>query len=209
MKPELSIVDDLPVLVWRCARPMLAISSAVFGGGIGLRHWVLNAMVGDDYDRDDPEAHIAEIAESVALQGDGVGLLTAVDVRDAVSTVDGPVAVTVTAGIGEHPAWAAAGAGESASRRPGTINVVGWLAHRLTPGALVNAVATVAEAKSQALLDAGVDGTGTCTDATVLLCPSTGVAQRYGGTRSTVGAPLARAVHAAVAEGLRIERDTP
>ena len=187
--------------VWRCPQPCLAISSAPLGGGLGERSWVLNATVPTDYARLDPEVHLAEIADELGLTGAGVGMLTAVDVRDVVHESDGGVRVSVTTGLGGYPTWAAAP--DATGTRVGTINAVCWLPVRLSDAALVNAVATVAEAKAQAMFEAGVPGTGTATDATVLLCPLDGPAESYGGPRSAIGAPLARAVHAAVAAGLR------
>ena len=211
-----------PVLVWRFDRPWLAISSAPLGGGLGERQWVINMTVPTGYQRLDPEVHLAEVAAGLGLRGPGVGLLTAVDVREVVHESDGGVQVSVTTGLGGYPTWAAApeqrhmwsirgiernewatcGPSEP-GHRAGTINAVCWLPVRLSDAALVNAVATVAEAKAQAMFEAGVPGTGTCTDATVLLCPTTGPAEQFGGPRSAIGAPLARAVHAAVAAGLR------
>lgn len=194
MIPEL--VDD--VLVWRLARPLLAISSAPLGGGLGLRSWTINLTVRDGYTRTDPDAHLADVAAGLGLAGTGVGFLTAVDVRTVVHRADRGVRVSATTGIGGYPTWAAAAGEPAAEFAPGTINVVAFLPVRLSDAALVNAVATVAEAKAQALREAGVPGTGTPTDATALLCPPTGPAQRYGGPRSTVGMGLARAVHSAV-----------
>jgi len=194
-------VNDSFIALWRCERPWLAISSAPLGGGLGERHWVINATVPLGYARLDPDAHLAELADGFGLTGAGVGMLTAVDVRDVVHESDGGVRVSVTTGIGGYPTWAAAP--DSAGKRVGTINAVCWLPVRLSDAALVNAVATVAEAKAQAMFEAGVPGTGTATDATVLLCPLDGPAERFGGPRSPVGAPLARAVRAAVAAGLR------
>jgi adenosylcobinamide hydrolase len=190
------------VLVWRCGRPWLAISSATLGGGLGERHWVVNATVPSGYDRLDPDVHLTEIAAGLGLAGTGVGLLTAVDVREVVHRADGGVLASVTTGLGGHPTWAAAPE-PVAVPRPGTINAVCWLPVRMSDAALVNAVATVAEAKAQAMFEAGVPGTGTCTDATVLLCPVHGPAERFGGPRSPIGAALARAVHGAVRAGLR------
>ena len=81
---------------------------------------------------------------------------------------------------------------------------------RLTDAALVNAVATVTEAKTQALLDCGVEGTGTATDTVSLVAPAeppgdlrADASLRFGGPRSRWGAPLARAVHRAVVAGTR------
>ncbi|MCI2424137.1 adenosylcobinamide amidohydrolase [Saccharopolyspora sp. K220] len=201
--PALHVVRDRPVLVWRCAQPWLAISSAPRGGGIGPRSWVLNATVVTNYDHPDPAAHVGEMADELGLSGDGVGLLTAVDVRHEVTAIDGGVRASVTTGV-SHPVWAAADE-QAEVREPGTINAVCWSPVRLSDAALVNAVATVAEAKAQALAEAGVAGTGTVTDATAVLCPPDGEAESYGGPRSRIGSALARAVHAAITAGLRTE----
>ncbi|MFL6145777.1 MAG: adenosylcobinamide amidohydrolase [Labedaea sp.] len=190
------------VLVWRCARPWLTISSAPLGGGLGERRWVINVTVPAGYARLDPEVHLADLAGELGLTGAGVGLLTAVDVREVVHRSAEGVLASVTTGIGEHPTWAAAP--PAAPRQPaGTVNAVCWLPVRLADAALVNAVATAAEAKAQAFWEAGVPGTGTATDATVLLCPTFGPVEPFGGPRSPVGAALARAVHSAVRAGLR------
>ncbi|TDP93659.1 adenosylcobinamide amidohydrolase [Labedaea rhizosphaerae] len=195
-------VDASPVLVWRFAAPMLVVSSGPFGGGLGSRDWVLNATVPLDYDRDDPDVHVRELASSLGLTGSGTGLLTAVDVREVVTRTDEDVTVHATTGLGGMPIWAAAPSSVVEPPRVGTINVVAFLPVRLSDAAMVNAVATVAEAKAQALVEAGVSGTGTCTDAVVLACPATGAAEAYGGPRSVVGSALARATHAAISSAL-------
>lgn len=191
---------ELPVLVWRPAAPVLVISSGALGGGIGTRHWVVNATVPLSYARSDPDAHLVELAGELGLTGSGTGLLTAVDVRAAVECADGGVTVSATVGLGD-PIWAAAP--DSSGHRAGTINVVAWLPVRLSDAALVNAVATVAEAKAQALYELGVPATGTCTDATVLVCPPDGPVEAYGGPRSTWGARLARAAFRSICQGGR------
>lgn len=207
----------LPLLVWRLPGPVLAISSAPFGGGIGARRWVLNATVPSAYSRLDPAGHLAELARDLDLDGAGVGLLTAVDVRTAVTATDGGVTVTATVGLG-HPTWAAAADGHLRRERPGagTINVVAWLPVQMSASALVNAVATVTEAKAQALWECQIAATGTATDALCLACPlppghsgdaaepiAAASEEAYGGPRSQWGARLARAVHAAVHAGTR------
>ncbi|QGG95266.1 adenosylcobinamide amidohydrolase [Actinomarinicola tropica] len=194
----------LPVVVLRPDAPRWAVSSATLGGGLGLRHWILNATVHRGYSRDDPEVHLAELALEVGLDGPGVGLMTAVDVRRMVTTVDGGVTVRATVGV-EEPSWAAAPSPDwhaEGAVAVGTINVVVDLPVRMSDAALVNAVATATEAKSQAMAEAGWAGTGTPTDAVCILCPTEGAAQPYGGPRSVWGARIARAVHVAVTEGL-------
>lgn len=202
MTPELGMVDGSPVLVWRLSAPLLAISSGPLGGGIGPRGWVLNATVPNGYDRHDPDAHLAELAAGLGLAGEGTGFLTAVDVREVVHRAEDGVHASVTTGVGAHPTWAAAPAAV-AQQAPGTINVVCFSPVRLSPAALVNTVATIAEAKAQALGDAGVPGTGTSTDATAVLCPPAGRPEPFGGPRSPIGAVLARVVHSAVSAALR------
>ena len=187
--------------MWRPAGPVLMISSGALGGGIGTRRWVINATVPMSYARPDPDAHLAELAGDLGLAGPGTGLLTGVDVATVVTAPDAGVTVWATVGLTE-PIWAAAPP-TSGPGAVGTVNVVAWVPARLGDAALVNAVATVAEAKAQALAELGVPGTGTCTDATVLACPTTGPVQPYGGPRSDWGAPLARAVYAAVLRGGR------
>jgi adenosylcobinamide amidohydrolase len=218
---------DLPALVWRFDPPVLAISSGPLGGGLGVRNWAVNATVPRGYDRDDPDVHLAELAAGLGLgRGPGVGLLTGLDVTRRVTASDGGVCVTATVGIG-LPCWAAAadeggdaahggdpahgadaahgaGAGRRVPRQPvGTINIVARVPVRLSAAALVNAVSTVTEAKTQAIWQAGIEATGTCTDAVCVVCPADGAAEPYGGPRSVWGARLARAVHAAVLDGAR------
>jgi adenosylcobinamide amidohydrolase len=191
----------LPVMVWRLAVPWLAASTASVGGGLGRRNWVVNAQVIADYGRCDPEDHVADLATELGLAGPGVGMLTAADVTGARRTVDHGVEVEATVGV-THPTWAAeTGDRVDPPRPPGTINVVAFVPERLSDAALLNALCTATEAKTQALLEAGVPGTGTASDALCILCPADGPTHRFGGPRSTWGARLARAVHTAVAEG--------
>jgi adenosylcobinamide amidohydrolase len=88
--------------------------------------------------------------------------------------------------------------------RPGTINVVVVLPLPLIDAALVNAVVTATEAKTQAVLEAGYAGTGTASDAVCVACPRPRpgeAAEIFAGPRSPWGGRVARAVHAAVRAG--------
>jgi adenosylcobinamide amidohydrolase len=180
---------------------MRAVASAPHGGGLGVRRWVVNAHVPASYARRDPDHHLARLAVSLGLPGRGVGLLTAADVRQFSSATDGGVEVAATVGLG-HPIKAAAPDGaDQPAALVGTVNLVAILPERLSDAALVNAVATVTEAKVQALRDLGHDATGTATDAVCLLCPTDGRTADFGGPRSVWGARLARAAHAAILAG--------
>ncbi len=227
VEPVLRMTDAAPrgVLVWRWQTAVTALASAAVGGGLSEPDWVFNIGVDSGYGRTDLAEHAREVAAGLGLAGQGVGLFTAADVdRPGRSTEDG-VTVHATVGV-SHPTWAAAGApvasgaGATAqssprpgndgaprpdaanSPAPGTINLVVQLPVSLDGGSAVNAVITATEAKTQALLEAGVDGTGTATDAVVVVWPSVGAPERFTGPRSPWGERIARSVHAAVRSGL-------
>jgi adenosylcobinamide amidohydrolase len=187
------------------------ISSAIVGGGIGPREWVLNVQVPGAYSRTDPAAHVSEVAAGLGLSGPGIGMLTAAPVTEVVEREAVGVRVAATVGL-RVPTWAAAPPGETDPElvpvrgrdpvvRPGTINVVVSVPVPLSDPAYVNAVVTATEAKTQAILDAGFPGTGTATDAICVAAPVAGVPEEFAGPRSPCGASIARAVHAAVHAG--------
>ncbi|MET9150542.1 adenosylcobinamide amidohydrolase [Streptomyces griseoflavus] len=193
--------DRLHALFWAPGPGRRMISSAVLGGGIGERAWILNAQVSHGYRRTDPDRHLAGLASAAGARGPGVGLMTAADVSAYAHGHDEGADAFVTAGI-DVRGWAAVpGAGGSAPQPPGTINIVAAVPVPLTDSALVNAVATATEAKVQALVETGHDSSGTPTDA-VCVMALTPVpeeeAHAFAGPRSLWGARLARAVHQAV-----------
>jgi adenosylcobinamide amidohydrolase len=196
-----------PVLVWDAGPGWRALSSAPLGGGLRPCAWWIDAQVEKEYFHPDPVAHAREIAAGVGLPPDaGTAMLTAADVGRWSSATDDGVLVAATVGLG-LPVWAAVppdAAAREAGERVGTINVLVVVPAPLADAALVNAVVTATEAKTQALAEAGVRGTGTSSDAVCVACPDPREgedAELYGGPRSTWGARIARAVHAAVAAG--------
>jgi adenosylcobinamide amidohydrolase len=210
----------LPYLVWQAGPGWRTVASTVTGGGIRAARWVLNARVPADYARTDPAEHIGEIARAAGLTGPGVGMLTAADIGRIEYGRDGRAEAAATVGL-RLPIWAAAPEPANDARRdrgirspaderrevpalahqPGTINIVAVVPVALTDAALVNAVMTVTEAKTQALLDAGYRCTGTATDAVCIACRLDGPVEEFGGPRSRWGSRLARAVHQAVHAG--------
>ncbi|WP_406425100.1 adenosylcobinamide amidohydrolase [Streptomyces sp. NBC_01589] len=191
-------------LVWRLGPGWRVCSSAVLGGGIGPRAWILNAQVPGGYPRLDPDVHLAEIAAAEDLTGPGAALMTAADVTAYTVAADEGVTATVTSGLGVR-GWAAdPAAGTDGPPPPGTVNIVVTVPVALSDAALVNAVSTATEAKVQALLDAGLDCSGTPTDAVCIAAPEPALgaaAQPFAGPRSRWGSRLARAVHGAVLDG--------
>jgi adenosylcobinamide amidohydrolase len=209
----------LPMLAWRPGPGWRMISSAILGGGIGSREWVLNAQVRGGYSRMDPVEHLGELAAGLGLAGPGVGLLTAAQVTEFVQRDDCGVRATSTVGL-RVPTWAAAPDDVVDPELhpiwvPGTINLIVSVPVPLTDAAFVNAVITATEAKSQALIEAGFPATGTASDAICVAAPvsapssvradaspSAGrLPEQFAGPRSLWGARIARAVHAAVTAG--------
>jgi adenosylcobinamide amidohydrolase len=204
---------DLPMALWRPGPGYRMISSGIVGGGLGPRDWVLNAQVPGGYSRMDPVEHLRELAGGLGLTGQGVGLLTAAQVTGLVQREDEGVHAAATTGL-RVPTWAAAPAGttdaELAPIRVGTINIIVDVPVALSDAALVNAVITATEAKTQALLDAGFQCTGTASDAICVASPACVAGpvagrtpEQFAGPRSEWGARIARAVHAAVYAGAR------
>jgi adenosylcobinamide amidohydrolase len=188
-------------MVWQLPSEMLAASTALYGGGVGPRNWVLNAEVPSDYRRTDVHQHVVEIVDSLKLEGQGIGMLTAARIRRYQQAVEEGVEVEATIGL-SHPTWAASNDDSSiALPKVGTVNIVVFLPVRLEDGALLNALTTATEAKSQALWDARIPATGTASDALCILCPLDGETQQFAGPRSLWGSRLARAVHRAVLTG--------
>ncbi len=198
-----------PCLVWELPAAMRVISSSIVGGGIGSVSWILNLTVDADYGRLDPDRHLLDVAQRLQLDGRGIGMMTAVDVKKFQTAQADGVSACATVGV-SRPVWAAELADTTnltePESGPGTINLIVMVPVTLSDAALVNAVATATEAKVQALLDHGVDGTGTASDAVAVLCVSDGTAERFGGPRSTWGARIARVVYDATAAGVVAQR---
>jgi len=212
-----------PVLLWRAGPGWRGISSGVTGGGIGAINWWLNAQVNLEYHDPDPQQHAQMIAEELGVAGlRGVGMLTAAEVSRVESAEVEGVRVWATVGI-SVPVMAAGSPGHpvptSGDWRPGTINTLIVVPQPLSDAALVNLVITATEAKSQALAEAGVPGTGTASDSVCVAAARSAasdgsagglvagvVAQAddglYGGPRSVWGRRVAVAVHRAVAVGI-------
>ncbi|RAJ45656.1 adenosylcobinamide amidohydrolase [Kitasatospora sp. SolWspMP-SS2h] len=197
------------LLVWRAGPGWRMAGSGVLGGGLGERHWVLNAQVRAGYGRMDPALHLAELAAAQGLTGPGTGLMTAAEVDACTWARDGGATAVVTTGIGV-PTWAAAPEVPAARHAPGTINILAVVPAPLSDAGLLNLLTTATEAKVQALLEAGYDCSGTPSDAVCVAvrAPRPGAAvEPFGGPRSRWGARLARAVHRAVLAGALADRE--
>ena len=214
--------------VLRLEHPYRFLSSAPLGEGHLASQWLLSLEVTPDADIPCPGDYIRERAAGFGIHSEGplIGLLTAVRHRDLQVAVRSEAGVTVatlaTAGVSNAssprqndasyteagPSGAAAWKQHTAPS-PGTINLVTLVDADLSPGALVRASTIATEAKTLALIEAGVltrngsVATGTSTDATVAGHSGEGVHFDYAGSPTIVGWLVAATAHDAVSRGIQ------
>lgn len=230
VEPTLHSGSDLyrSVLIWRFSKPLNVLSSAAVGGGLQQVNWLVNIGVELDYQRTDLVQHAKEIGDEHELSGSGVALFTAADVEKYQHVKHAGIDLCATVGV-TKPTWAydpsggwnSSGALMQTSTRPsdpervpkpGTINLIVQMPVTLSQSAAVNAVITITEAKTQALLDTKIVGTGTASDAVVVIWPDANSVEssteiQFCGCRSLWGARLAEATYKAVKQGVISQRD--
>jgi adenosylcobinamide hydrolase len=138
-----------------------------------------------------------------------VGQMTAVSLQKARAVTlraeTLTVAVVVTAGLSNATT---PGLSAPVIPGPGTINMILLIDACLTPAAMVNAVITATEVKTQVLLARGVRtpegyaATGTSTDAMAVASTGSGTPLPYAGPVTLVGWLIGRCVRAALEDAL-------
>jgi adenosylcobinamide amidohydrolase len=203
------------------ARPWVTVNSGIFGGGIGHKRYFLNRQVEKSYTSDCPADEMAcylasQIASyKPASKSEWAALMTAARVVDAswlkVTHRDCRVNVIITAGVNNACSAGVTPYCVPAPKiiKPGTINIMAFLSHSLTPGALVNAVQTVAEAKAQTLRElnitcpvTGAFASGTNTDATIIAAADS-IPCEYAGPGTQIGYMLALGVRGALTRAVK------
>ena len=207
--PGVTLELDRDALILRSARPLRCLSSAIAGGGMVDVCAILNRHVDKGYDHRDPAGDLRAYARERGIDGTFVGLMTAVQLREArAATVcedDLIVAALVTAGVRNATA---AGMSLPYTLRPGTINTILLTDAYLTPAAMVNAVITITEAKTMLLGERqvrtpeGYCATGTSTDAVVIACTGRGEPIPYAGPATPIGWLAGRCVRQTLQEAL-------
>jgi len=198
-------------LVVRLAGPHDVLSWAIVNGGRRAADMIVWREVRLDElgPTNDPSALLTATLSELAAPG-AVGLLTARDVRRyevARAEHEGVAAdCLVTVGLGN---LLAVGDPTAPAHRPaGTINLLCRLSVGLTDEALIEASAIAAEARTAAVLAAGLrspltgrPATGTGTDCIVMAAPALAKRERFAGKHTACGSVIGAAVLAAVARG--------
>jgi adenosylcobinamide amidohydrolase len=208
-------------LVLTAEEPLQTANSSLFAGGFQRCSHIINRHVDSTYNPDDPEIEMRDYIRALSLPPDlTAGLMTAVDLRDAVGICaehrDFRLFVLATVGVRNASRAGVRYEPLFPAYHPGTINTIVLLDAAVTPGAMLNAFITITEAKTAALLQEKVmdaDGrqaTGTTTDAVLVAATqdaSWGVTHRYMGVSTEIGSALGQAVYEAVRFGLQLYRE--
>ena len=207
--PGVALTRTAEVLVVHSQQPLTVLSSAVVGGGVVRVRYLLNRHVHRDYNCLDPAADLVAFARSQGITEAFVGLMTAVSLQKAraitLRAATLTVAAVVTAGISNATA---PGLSPPAMPGAGTINMILLIDACLTPAAMVNAVITATEVKTQVLMAHGVRtpegyaATGTSTDAMAVACTDSGTPLSYAGPVTLVGWLIGRCVRTALEEAM-------
>jgi adenosylcobinamide hydrolase len=168
-----------------------ALSSGVDGGRRAVNN-ILNIQVPHNFSHDDPKSYIEGVAASMTLEGSYVALLTAVEMKHVRILSDACATVFVTAGLTNPSSF-------------GTINIIVISSKTLSEGAIAGTIITATEAKTRALIDKGLQFTGTTSDAIVVAYegPGEGEPILYSGPATPFGSRVAKLVRAGVKEALK------
>jgi adenosylcobinamide hydrolase len=202
-------IDDEAVVVTSAA-PLMVLSSAVQGGGLGHARTIVNLHVDKHCPWEDVALRLDAFAARRQAPAPRVGLLTAAwtaraQVASGRAGDIGALAV-VTVGLSN---LVAAGWSAAAAATVGTINTIVVVDGNPEPAALVNLALTVTEVKALVLGEArlqcadGRPASGTSTDAVVIAATGRGRALPFGGPISEAGWLVAGVARRALGEGVR------
>jgi len=213
------------ILILRSKTPLKILSSAVLNGGLREAKFIVSVHVPEETGLDiDDNVHreagdfLGEETAKLGIPQDQlVGIMTAAKMKnvDIVTNKFEDITLTAIATAGVH--FAATAGDEIASKQSafppakwGTINVIVLVDGDMTDCCMVNAISTVAEAKTVALREldvrsrfSGEVATGTVTDSIVLACTKRGREIKYAGTATPLGELIGKSVREAVKRALR------
>ena len=197
-------------VVVKATTPLYAVSSAMVGGGVADVAAILNVHVEKHGSVADARAVLDTFARRHGVTGAYVGLLTAAWTEKAeVATARyGGLEALAVATVGLSNRTTAGVSPPAACALPSTINTIVVVDVAAESAALINAMMTVTEVKTLALIEAGVTGadgrpaTGTSTDAVVVAATRRGRHEQFGGPVSDLGWVVAQAAGVALRRGI-------
>jgi len=201
----LDLAGEMPVLSWAVNRPGLVRARRI------LWREVRNADLPEHLD----VAHWLDAELAAHGAPDAVCFLTSCDISQfttAEACADG-IHARAVATVGLSNAESVGHRLPPATHGWGTINITVEIGAGLTEGARLEALSIAAQARTAAIMAAGIalptgPATGTGTDCIAIAAPAGDT--RYAGLHTGAGEAVGRAVHAAVARGVTLwqSRDT-
>jgi len=197
-------------VVVKAATPLFAVSSAMVGGGVADVGAILNVHVEKHGSLADARAALDAFARRHGVTGAYVGLLTAAwtEKAEVATARHGDLEALAVATVGLSNRTTAGVSPPAACASPSTINTIVVVDVAAESPALINAMMTVTEVKTLALIEAGVKGadgrpaTGTSTDAVVVAATRRGRHEQFGGPVSDLGWVVAQAAGVALRRGI-------
>ncbi|TRW96011.1 adenosylcobinamide amidohydrolase [Paracoccus sp. M683] len=140
-------------------------------------------------------------------QPDCVAMLTSRQLDRVMTTAAGPVSCAATVGLGNAERVGARRVPSAGRAGYGTINIAVLIESGLTDAAMIEAMTIIAQARTAAIIQAGIQvpagpATGTGTDC-IVLAADLGEA-RFAGLHTPLGEQLGRAVFQAVLAGAQV-----
>lgn len=208
--PGVTATRSKDAIVLQSEHHLDILASAVVGGGVTRARYIISRHVDKHYNHPEPNHDLQNFAQGYGIAEPFVGLMTAVYLDRAQTATlhhqELTVTAVVTAGLSNPTA---AGLSPPVRLRPGTINLILLVDAHLTTAAMVNAVITATEVKTDILLQQGVDtpeghrATGTSTDAIVVASTGRGQPLSYTGPATPVGWLIARSVRQSLSRALK------
>jgi len=204
--------DGRPFLLWTLPAPMKTLSWALEGGGFAKTQQLCWIQVSpQDLTLDTCPRSFLKAAMLECSAANGLGFMTSARLAHfahAVAQVGETTATAVvTVGLGNA---LRAGDPSYQIRRWGTINCACLVDVPLSAEAMLEAMVISAEAKTAAVMDAGVrsvmsglPATGTGTDCHAIVCPDKSEELVYAGKHTDVGSAIGAAVFDAVSRGIQ------
>ncbi len=201
-----------PFLLWTLPQECRTLSWALEGGGLNSSSRICWIQVSPQDLTEDicPKEFLQESLQRCGA-GDALGLMTSARIdhfaRVSVTIGNTTAIAVVTVGLGNA---LRAGDPSREPRRLGTINCACWVNQSLSFEAMLEALVITAEAKTAAVMEAGVQSfiskkaaTGTGTDCHVIACPDHKTPQIYAGKHTDIGSAIGTAVMQAVEVGIK------
>lgn len=207
-----------PQLRWALHGPHRSLSWAIHGGGfLNLQELIWLQVKNSDLSLGVcPKGFILKELETTDASSPGLVFLTSafLDFYQEVRMEENGIEALAIATTGLGNALRA-GDPIGMSNASRTINLACLVNIRLSDNAMLEALSIMTEAKTAAILEAGVlsretglPATGTGTDCQAIVCPERGVAEDYSGKHTLVGSLIGRACMEAIRLGILAWNET-